>query len=354
MTSDTINRKKPSGRIIGLDSIRFIAAAWVMFYHIGYPPLLHGLDRSHGLGKVIGAAYDCLFCGPASVIVFFVISGFCIHYPYRQGRKEVKLLNFLSRRYVRILLPWFVWLGFVKWVGMTYDTVGAMVGWSIECELIYYTFYPLLHLLARWCGWRTLLVITFPLSFAVVYFINPSQMMYPSFGLHGNALLGLPCWLLGCLLAEEFAGTRPISKRTIWLWRGLIVFANAACFSCMLHLKIGFPWTLNLFAIPVYFWLKLEVAMLREVGSFSENRGFSILEWGGKWSYSLYLMHGPLYRVYNSISVDFGGNWLGTFTTWSLRISFILLCSYVFYLVIEKPSHWLARRISARNHGAAS
>ena len=99
------------------------------------PPLLHGLDRSEGLGKVIGAAYDCLFCGPASVIVFFVISGFCIYYPYRQGRKAVKFLSFLSRRYIRIMLPWPAWLAFVTWVGMTYDTVGALVGWSIECEL---------------------------------------------------------------------------------------------------------------------------------------------------------------------------------------------------------------------------
>ena len=322
MSKDSTQIKNSSSRIIGLDSIRFIAAVWVMFYHVGYPPLLEGLDRSHGLGKVIGAAYDCLFCGPASVIVFFVISGFCI----------------------RILLPWFAWLGFVHWVGMTYDTVGAMVGWSIECELIYYTCYPLLHLLARWCGWRKLIAITFPLSFAVVYFINPSEMMYPSFGLWGNALLGLPCWLLGCLLAEEFVGQRSISKGTIWLWRGFIVFANAACFSCMLHFKIGFPWTLNLFAIPVYFWLKLEVEMLRK------GDGVKFLEWGGKWSYSLYLMHGPLSRVYNSFELDN----LAVSIAWCLRISLILSCTYLFYLIVEKPSHWLARWISTRSRKSSN
>jgi peptidoglycan/LPS O-acetylase OafA/YrhL len=344
MTENINQIKKSSGRIIGLDSIRFIAAGWVMFYHVAPPPLLQELDRSHGLGKVIGAAYDCLFCGPASVIVFFVVSGFCIHYPYRQGRKEVKIFNFLSRRYVRILLPWFAWLGFVNWVGMTYDTVGAVVGWSIECELIYYTFYPLLHLLARWSSWRILIAISFPISLYFVFFVNPNMMMYPSFGLHGNALLGLPCWLLGCLLAEGFAGTKPVSKQRIWVWRTLIIFANAACFSCMLHLKIGFPYTLNFFGILVYFWLKLEVAMLRE------SDGVKFLEWGGIWSYSLYLMHGPLSRVYN----DFGLDELGVITQWCLRISFILICSYAFYLVVEKPSHLLARRISTKDREAPS
>ena len=350
MTEDTNQIKKHSGRIIGLDSIRFIAAAWVMLYHVGSFPLVHGLDRSNLWGKVIGASYDCLFCGPASVIVFFVISGFCIHYPYRQGRKQVAFFNFLSRRYIRIMLPWFAWLGFVHSVGMTYDTVGSMVGWSIECELIYYTFYPLLHLLARWSSWRILIAISFPISLYFVFFANPNMMMYPSFGLHGNALLGLPCWLLGCLLAEEFAGTRPISKRAIWAWRGLIIFANAACFSFMLHLKIGFPYTLNFFGILVYFWLKLEVAMLREVGSLRKYSAFSILEWGGKWSYSLYLMHGPLSRVYNSFGLDD----LDVITTWCLKISFILPFSYLFYLLVEKPSHWLARRISAKSRGTSS
>ena len=345
MTSDTSQQPKPTGRIIGLDSIRFIAAIWVMFYHVGYFPLFNGLDRSGGLGKVIGAAYDCLFCGPASVIVFFVISGFCIHYPYRQERKKVKFFNFLSRRYVRILLPWVAWLGFVQWVGMTYDTVGAMVGWSIECELIYYTFYPLLHLLARWSSWRILIGVSFPISLYFVFFVNPSQMMYPSFGLHGNALLGLPCWLLGCLMAEEFSGTRPVSKGTLWLWRGLIVFANAACFSCMLHLKIGFPYTLNFFGILAYFWLKIEVATLREEASFRKKTGFAILEWGGKWSYSLYLMHGPLSRVFN----NFGLENLAVTVKWCIKIGFILIFCYLFYLVVEKPSHWLARRITSKS-----
>ena len=180
------------------------------------------------------------------------------------------------------------------------------------------------------------------------------MMMYPSFGLHGNALLGLPCWLLGCLLAEEFAGARPISKRVIWAWRCLIIFANAACFSFMLHLKIGFPYTLNFFGILVYFWLKLEVAMLREGGGFRKVSAFSILEWGGKWSYSLYLMHGPLSRVYKSVYNSFGLDELGVITQWGLRISFILICSYAFYLVIEKPSHWMARRISTKSRRASS
>jgi peptidoglycan/LPS O-acetylase OafA/YrhL len=38
------------------------------------------------------------------VIVFFVISGFCIHYPYHKG-KPVLLREFLVRRCLRIGIP---------------------------------------------------------------------------------------------------------------------------------------------------------------------------------------------------------------------------------------------------------
>ena len=146
-------------------------------------------------------------------------------------------------------------------------------------------------------------------------------------------------------MAEEFSGTRPVSKGTLWLWRGLIVFANAACFSCMLHLKIGFPYTLNFFAILAYFWLKIEVATLREEASFRKKTGFAILEWGGKWSYSLYLMHGPLSRLFN----NFGLENLAVTVKWCIKIGFILIFCYLFYLVAEKPSHWLARRITSKS-----
>ena len=57
-------------RINGLDSIRFISALWVTFYHLGSFPLTQGIDRSKLDGKIVGALYDTVFCGPAAVIVF--------------------------------------------------------------------------------------------------------------------------------------------------------------------------------------------------------------------------------------------------------------------------------------------
>jgi peptidoglycan/LPS O-acetylase OafA/YrhL len=332
-----------SDRVAGLDSIRFIAACWVMFFHLGFSNTFNVLERDNLVTRVLGAALDCVFCGPAAVIVFFVVSGFCIHFPFRNERKKLQPGTFLIRRYIRILIPLLACIVCLKFIGMTYDTVGRLVGWSIECELIYYTAYPLILILARRIGWTALILITFPLALILVLPRLPSAMMYPSFGMLWNAVLGLPCWLIGCKLAEGFKPDTLPPMRTKWIWRVLVLFCSSLVFSCMLHLKIGFPWTLNFFAIVTFFWLKNEIYTRKE-------NCFPILEWAGKWSYSLYLMHGPLANVFNRMQLKTPH----VIIEWTLRLMFVLIFSYLFYLAFEKTSHHLARSITKKKKTALS
>src|SRR5258707_13559034 len=68
-------------RVEGLDSIRFVCAFLVVVFHYGLVP-----REALGMGTfdfLIGAALRSLFNGPAAVIIFFVISRFCIHFPFR-------------------------------------------------------------------------------------------------------------------------------------------------------------------------------------------------------------------------------------------------------------------------------
>ena len=41
-------------------------------------------DPSNSIAWFVNGCYTTLACGLAAVIMFFVISGFCIHYPYRE------------------------------------------------------------------------------------------------------------------------------------------------------------------------------------------------------------------------------------------------------------------------------
>ena len=51
---------------------------------------------------------DCAFNGPAAVIVFFVISGFCIHYP-NSKRSEFRFKLYIKEvhkdNYTSFILP---------------------------------------------------------------------------------------------------------------------------------------------------------------------------------------------------------------------------------------------------------
>src|ERR1700722_18290217 len=70
-------------RVLPISSIRFVLAMWVVLSHFGIPVLRE--HRSLDFLWILRAIVNTAFNGPAAVIVFFVISGFCIHFPNRKG-----------------------------------------------------------------------------------------------------------------------------------------------------------------------------------------------------------------------------------------------------------------------------
>src|SRR5580700_8070764 len=90
----------PTPRLPGIDSLRFWLALWVYFSHFGFLPLGLWIGSSTPARHVFSGMANNTFDGVGAVIGFFVISGLCIHYPYRS--KPVELLPFYARRYIRI------------------------------------------------------------------------------------------------------------------------------------------------------------------------------------------------------------------------------------------------------------
>src|SRR5262249_22307878 len=155
---------------------------------------------------------------PAAVIVFFVISGFCIHFPYRNGDSP-RLIRYYPRRYFRILVPLITAISLYSWLRVDMPLLGHSILWSIVCEEIYYLIYPGLLLFRRRLGSYPLLLLVF-VGGLVVAWTDPRAGDYPSYGWKLNWLLGLPCWLLGCVLAEKSDSLCfPVSFRAIWTWR---------------------------------------------------------------------------------------------------------------------------------------
>src|SRR5205823_11292822 len=155
----------------------------------------------------------------AAVIVFFVISGFCINYPYAKGR-SLDPKSYFTRRYIRIITPMMVAILLARPLNIKLTLLSDSILWSLLAEEIYYVIYPLLLISSRSIGWTKILAISFVLSLGVVL-TNPSAGDYPSYGPYLNWLLGMPCWLLGCLLAQH-VNSNPASSITtarIWGWR---------------------------------------------------------------------------------------------------------------------------------------
>lgn len=322
-------------RIQGLDSIRFIAATWVFFYHLGFSETFNFGIRESIIEKLLGALIDCIFCGPAAVIIFFIISGFCIQYNYGNKKGSLPVVNFILRRCVRILLPV---IGIVLCLGIIgapdYSYIQSPVGWSVECELVYYALFPLLLLLSRCFGWNKLFLISFFGAFLLAYFLRSDSLHYPSFDLLKDSVLGLPCFIIGCKLATCFKDDVTSDEITLWIRRCMILLGSISCFSLMLHFEIGFAMTLNFFAILGFFWLLAELT----------NKSFlhsKILNWCGKWSYSLYLCHYPVMDCYIRYFIGEEGRLTFYHAIIIIFLSFII--SYVFYLFIEKPSLLLSK-----------
>jgi peptidoglycan/LPS O-acetylase OafA/YrhL len=322
-------------RLRGLDSLRFWLAMWVYFSHAGLPPipLLVG-DQNGLLPKVIRGGFNNLFCGVAAVIAFFVISGFCIHYPYR-GSKPLLLREFYVRRYVRVLVPLGAGLVIGRFAQQDLGLLYGAILWSLVAELIYYSIYPIVRMCAGFAGWTAVVGVAFVLAFAVIL-TSPGTLNYHGFGPALTWALGLPCWVLGCYLAERRPSLKPAPRSSVlWLWR-LSMWALSSIASVLrFHGGIGYPWSLTLLALPIFVWIG------KELERYATVTPSKLWEAMGQFSYSIYLIHVLAVELTRKFLPGFD-SWLG----WLGQIAIMLGVSYAFYLCVERPSHTLARRLA--------
>ena len=336
-TLPTLNKR---GRYSILDALRFLLAFWVTTDHFGAFPLFAGVDSTTKFGRLLVHGWNSVFWGVPAVIGFFVISGFCIHLPY-QGDEKLPVGRYYARRYIRILVPVAAAILISRLNGDRQSIIGAhsilwnSVLWSLACEEIYYAVYPLARLLRIRFGWGILLAPTFLIG-AILAFTRSDALDGSALGTVEAAVILFPIWLLGCLLAEQSDQLPALdSPWVIWRWRFLAWFGSWVCE--MIHFKVGVsvPQAMLCFGILAYFWIKKEIAYSKH------HQPWLWLASAGLWSYSLYLMHVPAMAVFKKLPLPS----FGYILDWCFSIAFIMGLSYLLYLVVERPSHRLARRI---------
>jgi peptidoglycan/LPS O-acetylase OafA/YrhL len=324
----------------GVDSIRFILALIVMLSHFDNA-YANSLKHSASLPiKLIGVFLANAFDGTSAVIAFFIISGFVIHYPCKNGIGNLQ--QFWVRRFLRIFIP----LAVIIIVGIAFGHPEKTVTWSLFCELIYYAIYPLL--LKIKVSWKMKFIVAWCIAAVIILagsyhdilaFFRQSNDGYHGyywqFGDYITWIIGLPCWLLGVLIAEHIDKLKQVSMRRLFSYR-LIVF-GISCFCCFakFHLHLSYILSMNVFALVLYKWIQTEIV-------YYKNRQPNFqLEKLGKFSYSLYLCHPVMFLILKRFII------FNSFT-YPVFILLTILAAYIFYLLVERPAHQLARGINRR------
>jgi peptidoglycan/LPS O-acetylase OafA/YrhL len=323
-----------------LDGLRFMAAFWVAVCHFGAPPinllLQTVLSEQHAM-KLQGM-FGSMFNGTMAVIVFFIISGFCIHLSYASNRRPLEISSFYCARFLRICLPMLCAIGISLLLPGGFEELKKVL-WSLYAEMIYYAFYPAILAAIRRAGIYRPFALCLIVSFTISSIPDAHKGYFWTYGVAGTAVLGLPVWLLGCMLAEKVTQPNQLAffkSRAICQGFRCTVLAIAAL-TTHLHYNTFFHFKLSMLVVAPLCAVWLYSEFLQEK-SFILFRFFSK---AGQAAYSMYLMH-----MLALLSLPFLVIQTNSLYRTPALLCIALVLTYAFYVIVERPAHRLA--LSAR------
>jgi peptidoglycan/LPS O-acetylase OafA/YrhL len=350
-----------------LDSIRGLAMLLVFVYHLvgsAYPFRQDQLAW-HGMLRDIHSApsrsfllfYPATF-GWAGVCLFFVLSGFVIHYSTLTSSRPFSTGNFFWRRFRRIYPPYLIAL--VVFAGLKLASMrfhlsmifardfslhlvllqnldpatffginGAF--WSIATEVQFYLVYPLLLLLRGKIGMGSVLCIALGLSLvscAAIALKGPEIGAEPITMTHALPVVTWFDWVLGAYIAEKFCSGQRWISLNIPLLMGLAVLTIASTLVKPASL-LGFT-LMSLLSAAVLERAVWAGGPLRKVERWLVRPGLC--------SYSFYLWHLPPLLVLAAVAKHLGISALPyVLIGGPLIYAGMYAFSWVLYLLVERP-----------------
>jgi peptidoglycan/LPS O-acetylase OafA/YrhL len=359
-------------KLDALTGLRFIAAIMIVIYH---------LDGAFGFPKA-----ESLSALPQAVCFFFILSGFILTYSYPNLDSLEAKKSFFIARIARIWPAhffFFLAVSLLSFFGLIWNIGGLKsalsniflihafiptkemffsynsVSWSISVEFFFYLCFP--FILHRWDSswkWKTLSIFCIPpLFIALSAYLQIPDYSTKIGGLSNTGLLSispfirLPEFLIGILTAKMWIKHRKWINLHFWAWtilEGLILSL----------LSINLYFYENISAkieslIPPFFVNEFHIWFFVGGGSFlsfcliilifAEGKGAiakllstPIFVYLGEISFSIYLSHQMLYRLY-LFSKDFLDVYISNALSMGLYFLAVFLTSSLVWRLIEKP-----------------
>ncbi|MDA0570554.1 acyltransferase family protein [Burkholderia gladioli] len=356
----------PDNKDALIDALRGFAALLVAYFHcrqivwIG----MQAFHRAHGHAldpNALAAYLTFPFAwGSAGVPIFFVISGYCIHRNIAlklaaAPGTRLDVANFWARRFARIypvllaallltLALDLVSLQFtpvshkireIGWqaflvnllslqgiAGQTYGSNGAL--WTLSLEVQFYAVYPLWFAMRKRIGIMPLVAAVAIVNLASAWLFERHDIqVFTSYWLS---------WTLGALIAELRAGrgANRLPSRGWYLAGAAGIALGCAAFHFGQYGAFQL-WSLG-FACYLY------AAIARPAPSNALVRGFA---WFGEFSYSLYLIHLPLFVCLGSLL--YRSQLQSAIWPSFMFLAAAIPLAWLFYRAVERPAmRWSA------------
>lgn len=366
--------QKEEGTFAAVDVLRGLSALAVAFFHVrvhlwvGYRAIQENPSAYSAFDRLVALATLPVTQMGYAVMLFFVLSGFCIHWAQaRSDAPALELGSYARRRLGRIVPAYVVTVllcflieaavarlggpaptsAGVGWASLflvqTYFCAGEQLIsnpslWSIPIELELYAVYPLALWLAAGRGFERPLALSAFVSAAaaVLYAVLPTERAWLVVATFPKYWV---IWMSGAWLAERTRkGQLPPFRALHGLAAGaLLTLALLAERWQMPSPYRHFVWGAVSFLVLWYFlarpaWFALLPATLL--------RPFVTL---GAISYSLYLLHFPLFYLLGTVYVKSFGAKPANYLVSALFVALAVAVAWVFHRLVEAPSHRWAR-----------
>ncbi|CAN7689823.1 acyltransferase [Paenibacillus sp. LjRoot153] len=347
-----------------LDSIRGLAALIVFLSHaVGIIPLNNSLDLINH--SILHVFWD----GTASVILFFVLSGYCLVLPFI--RKEFNFSEnviFILKRIFRIYPAYWVVIFitiFLKNLFFNVNGLNTLSMWinSFWNQPVYFTdifkhillIGPLNPNLLNPVIWSLAVEMKISIIFPfIAYLVTKTRTVYGSLSLllvsiiicyslkQINFVSFIPLFILGALMAKYYVNItnyfRTLSKfsLTILFFIGLILYSVRYCIP---NLKMDDTVINYLIGIGCSIFIYIGFS-INKISNLLSNNIFRFI---GNISYSFYLIHLPILISITSFLYQYNHSII---LCWVISLIMSLLIAFILYKYIELPFIQIGRTIA--------